>query len=307
MAVSKKVRGYFLGVVAAASYGLNPLFALPLYAHGMDAGSVLFFRYLFAVPIVVVMLLLRGRSLLPGRRNVAPLAFLGVLFAVSSLSLFESYCYMGAAIASTLLFVYPLMVAIIMWCFFKEKMSWTTIVSILVAMAGIALLYQGDVKLSMIGSLLVFVSALSYAIYIVYVNHSRLKSLPTLIITLYVLVFGWIVLAAHALYMGRLDIPQSLTDWSFAFCLALFPTAVSLLCTTGAIRDIGSTSAAILGALEPVTAVAVGVAVFGEPFTLRLAIGLVMIVGAVSCVVAGDRTRDALVRFRHLFPSLRRR
>lgn len=88
-----KAKGYFLGAVAAATYGMNPLFALPLYDDGMDSDSVLFFRYLFAIPLLAIMLKARGRSLAIKRCEVAPLLFFGVMIALSSLTLFLSYGY----------------------------------------------------------------------------------------------------------------------------------------------------------------------------------------------------------------------
>ena len=102
-----KVTGYLLAIIAATTYGMNPLFALPLYKAGMDSDSVLFLRYLLAIPILGIMLKARGRSFRLKRGEVLPLAGMGLLVAMSSLMLFQSYHYMEAGIASTLLFVYP--------------------------------------------------------------------------------------------------------------------------------------------------------------------------------------------------------
>lgn len=118
--MNAKVKGYMLGAIAAATYGMNPLFALPLYKAGMDPDSVLFFRYLFAIPVLGIMLKARGRNFKLCRRDLVPLVS-GFLVAFSSLALFQSYNYMEAGIASTLLFVYPIMVALIMSLLFKEK------------------------------------------------------------------------------------------------------------------------------------------------------------------------------------------
>ena len=137
-----KAKGYFLGAVAAATYGMNPLFALPLYDDGMDSDSVLFFRYLFAIPLLAIMLKARGRSLAIKRCEVAPLLFFGVMIALSSLTLFLSYGYMGASIASTLLFIYPILVALIMAVMFHERLRAATVVCMLSALLGIALLYK---------------------------------------------------------------------------------------------------------------------------------------------------------------------
>ena len=304
--MNAKVKGYTLGAIAAATYGMNPLFALPLYSDGMDADSVLFFRYLLAIPILGIMIKARGRSFRLNRKEILPLVVLGLLVAASSLTLFLSYNYMDAGIASTILFVYPIMVALIMAMVFKEKVTLQTAFCILLALAGIAMLYKNGngATLSFTGTLLVIASALSYAIYIVGINQSSLKNVATLKVTFYILLFG------VSLFLIRLDFGQAVTMpqkwymWGNLIALAIFPTAISFLCTTSAIQYIGSTPTAILGALEPVTAVIIGVTVFGEALTPRILCGILMIIAAVTLIIAGGHITIHLVRFRKMFPRL---
>ena len=304
--MNAKAKGYILGSIAAASYGMNPLFALPLYKAGMDPDSVLFFRYLFAIPLLGIMIKARGRSFKIQRKETFPLIIMGLLVALSSLTLFLSYNYMAAGIASTLLFVYPIMVALIMTMVFKEKLALQTIVCMLLALGGIGLLYKSEdgSTLSLIGTLLVFASSLSYAIYIVGINQTSLKNVATLKVTFYVLLFGLSLFVARLLYSGVLNTPDQWYLWANLLALAVFPTAISFLCTTGAIQYIGSTPTAILGALEPVTAIFFGIAVFGESLTVRESFGLVMIIVAVTFVIAGGNIKSQLVRFSKLFPRL---
>lgn len=304
--MNAKAKGYILGSIAAASYGMNPLFALPLYKAGMDPDSVLFFRYLFAIPLLGIMIKARGRSFKIQRKETFPLIIMGLLVALSSLTLFLSYNYMAAGIASTLLFVYPIMVALIMAMVFKEKLALQTIVCMLLALGGIGLLYKSEdgSTLSLIGTLLVFASSLSYAIYIVGINQTSLKNVATLKVTFYVLLFGLSLFVARLLYSGVLNTPDQWYLWANLLALAVFPTAISFLCTTGAIQYIGSTPTAILGALEPVTAIFFGIAVFGESLTVRESFRLVMIIVAVTFVIAGGNITSQLVRFRKLFPRL---
>ena len=147
-------------------------------------------------------------------------------------------------------------------------------------------------------------TALSYAIYIVGVNRPILKDVATLKVTFYVLLFGL------SLFLVRVDFGQSLhvVDkwylWGNLIALAIFPTAISFLCTTQAVQYIGSTPTAILGALEPVTAVFFGVTIFGESLTPRLCCGIVLIILAVTFIIAGSNITTHLVRFRKLFPRL---
>lgn len=303
-----KVKGYLLGALAAASYGMNPLFALPLYNDGMDPYSVLFFRYLFAIPILGIMLRARGRTFTVSRHDILPLVVMGLLLAMSSLSLFLSYNYMEAGIASTMLFVYPIMVAVIMAIFFREHITAQTASCIFVALVGIALLYKGSdgATLDATGVMWVMVSALSYALYIVGVNRPRLKGIATLKLTFYALVFGFSIFIVCTDFGRALTFPSAWYKWGNLVALALFPTAISFLCTTQAIQYIGSTPTAILGALEPLTAVFFGVTVFGEALTPRLMFGIVMIIAAVSALVAGGSITSHLIRFKKMFPRLRR-
>ncbi len=301
-----KAKGYALGVIEAATYGMNPLFALPLYEAGMNPESVLFFRYLFAIPVLGAMIKLRGRDFKLKRKEVFPLIIMGLLMALSSLTLFQSYNYMAAGIASTLLFVYPIMVALIMAFLFKEKLTLQTILCIILALGGIALLYKGEdgSTLSLLGVLLVIVSALSYAIYIVAANRPLLREIATLKLTFYVLVFGFSLFLVRVDFGASLHVVDTWYLWGNLLALAVFPTAISFLCTTQAIQYIGSTPTAILGALEPLTAVFFGVTVFGESLTVRVGCGIMMIVFAVTIIVAGSNVTTYLVRFRKLFPKL---
>lgn len=304
--MNTKATGYILGAAAAATYGMNPLFALPLYKAGMDPDSVLFIRYLLAIPILGIMLKSRGRSFRLQRKEIFPLIIMGLLIAISSLTLFQSYNYMEAGIASTLLFVYPIMVALIMSIFFKEKLTLQTVLCIGLALGGIGMLYQNGEgsTLNLTGVSLVMVSALSYAIYIVGVNQSTLKDVATLKLTFYVLLFGLSLFLVRVDFGRNLHIVNEWYTWLNLLALAAFPTAMSFFCTTQAIQYIGSTPTAILGALEPVTAVFFGVLVFGESLTLRIICGIAMIIIAVTFIIAGSNITTTLVRFRKLFPRI---
>ncbi len=309
--MNTKVIGYLLGALAEISYGTNPLFALPLYQAGMDPDSVLFFRYLFAIPIIGVMLKVCGRGFAVRRAELPPLVMLGLLVAVSSLTLFESYNYMDVGIASTLLFVYPVIVALIMTLMFKERLTVQTVVSIGGALVGIALLSigEGGMALSGTGTALVFGSALSYAIYLVAVNRSSIGSMPTLKVTFYMLTFGLSLFVVRLCIGDGLHVPPlgGWYLWANLIALAVFPTAISFLCTTAAIKHIGSTPTAILGALEPATAVFFGMVVFGQQMLPREWCGFVLIILSVSVVVAGGGVTRYLLRMKRLFPRIRRK
>lgn len=298
-------KGYFLAALAAAAYGTNPAFAVPLYEGGMNPVSVLLFRYLLGLPLLALIMAARGISFRIAKEDVAPTAVLGMLMAFSSLSLFESYNYMNSGIASTLLFVYPIMVAVLMICFYHEKFKVSTAVCLAVMCGGLFLLAkpQGDTRLSGFGCLLVMISALTYALYIIFVNVSeRIKLIPTTKLLFYVLAWGCGVYLVMILSGKSLTLPADNLDWLNLGALAIVPTVVSLACTTRAIQLIGSTPTAILGALEPVTAVLLSVVVLNQHISSREISGALLIVLATTIVVADKKVDKALLHVRKMFP-----
>lgn len=304
---SNKLTGYILGAAGAASYGLNPLFTLPLYSDGMDADSVLFFRYSFGVVLVAAMIAARGRSFRVRWREFFTIIILGIFMALSSVTLFESYNYMDAGIASTILFIYPILVAMMMALFFHERLKPLTVACLAVSLLGILLLYHKSdgTSLSLVGVALAVASALTYAVYIVGVNNTGLGAVATLTVTFYVLVAGTLFFFVRLHGCADIILPTKWYLWGNLFALGLFPTVISFLCTTSAIKIIGSTQAAILGSLEPVTALIVGICVFGEVLSPRDCLGLAMILLAVTAVIAGDKVGQEFIKIRKLFPRLR--
>lgn len=293
--MSKKVIGILCAIGAAVCYGTNPLGALNLYTEGMNTPSVLFYRFGLAWVIVALVMLFRKESLKVNKREFLTLSALGVLFIFSSLTLYLSFHLMPAGVASTILFTYPVMTAVIMALFFHERIRLGTVASIALSLAGVLLLYWGDPggALHLGGVVLVLVSALTYALYIIVVDKSPLQ-MSSFKINFYVLFYCAAGMALFALVSGQpLMLPASPRAWLWVGWLAVVPAIMALVMMVYAAKYLGSTPTAILGALEPTTAVLIGVFVFSEPFTLRLLLGIVLILAAVVLVVLAKDTRNS--------------
>ncbi len=286
--MNERLKGYFAGITAAVAYGTNPLGALFLYDEGLNAASVIFYRFTLAVLILFVILKIQRVSLKLTAKELKLLVSLGVIFAASALTLYSSFKHIDSGIASTILFAYPVMVAVIMALFFKERTTIGTVLSIVLSLAGIVLLYQGDGtgRLSTLGVILVLVSALTYAIYIVIVNQSGIR-LPPFKMTFYIMLFATITTVLFSLFAPENHI-MAVPSWRAAgwiVMLACIPTIVAMTCLNIGIARAGSTPTAILGALEPATAVVISIAVFDSAFTLRLALGIALILGSTLIIV----------------------
>lgn len=283
------VWGYVAGIVTGVTYGLNPLFAKPLLSMGVSVDTMLACRYLIAVFILGVWLVFRKESLKVNKAQMWRLCILGFLFAMSSMLLFLSYNYIPAGLATTIVFLYPVIVALIM-VLLKVYPTWQVWLSILMTFVGVVILSRpsGNMTLNITGLSLAAGSAIAYALYLIVVNRSRrLRTVTSLVLTFYALLIGSVVFLIHSAisggeFMAGLD---GWYCWMNLICLAVFPTLVSLLTLAMATRIIGPTKTSVLGVFEPVTAIAVGTIFFGESLTLNIIIGVIITLVAVTFMV----------------------
>ena len=285
--------GITYGALAAASYGTNPLFALPLYAAGIGVNSVLFYRY--AIALVLYGLWLKFVKKTNFKINVKEglvLLLLGLFFSLSSYTLFDAFKYIEAGIACTILFIYPVLVALIMAIFFREKVTKTVITSIGLITTGITLLYHGKdgATLNLHGVLIVLLSALLYSLYIVGVKNIKIiNHMNSAKMTFYVMLFGLIVYITNLHFCTELQPLTSPVLWLFVCGLAILPTIISIETINIAIKLIGSTTTAILGSLEPLTALFFGIVFFHEELTPRIMLGVIAVLSGVILIIRRKR------------------
>lgn len=295
-----KLKGYLCGMVSGATYGMIPLFSLPVLHEGLVFDSLLFYRYLLAASVMALIQIVRRRSLAISLRDVPLVVLLGVLFALSSVFMYMAFDYMPTGLVSTMYFVYPVITALMMSLFFKERMTWVRMLSLMLSLAGIAMLYvsDGEERISLFGVMLTFAAALVYALYIILTNKSRIRKVPSSTLAFWSLAVGALVFFVRADCGMALQAVPSLKAWGFILMLAIVPTVVSCTALVLSIRFVGSTVTSILGASEPVTAVLCGTLIFSEPMSWRIFFGIVTIIVAVLVLVTGD---EVVARIRSKF------
>lgn len=285
----RKLVGYVAGIVAGISYGMNPLFGKPLLDEGVPVMVMLFFRYGISAVILAVWMLLRRESFKVSGRELRLLVILGILFSFSSIFLFTSYEYIPSGLATTLIYLYPVFVALIM-VFLRFYPSWQTWLSIAATFGGILLLSSpsAGARIHILGVVLAILSALSYSFYLVIVNRSRrIKKVSEHTLTLYALLTGTALFAAIRLCQdgSLVEGIHSPSDWGNLLGLALVPTMISMLTLAMASRYIGPTKTSVLGVFEPLTAILIGSLLFGESITPRMGLGITICVAAVVFMI----------------------
>lgn len=286
-----KFKGYSLGILSSVSYGLIPIFILPIKQANFSLDITLFYRFLFSALMVGGYLLYSKESFALNKREVFILASLGICYALSSEFLFLGYDFLTAGIASTVLFIYPVIVALIMFFVYKEKLTKLSVVSLLFAFAGVIVLClkESGFEINFAGLGIVMLSSLFYALYMVIVNKSNMK-ISGFKLSFYSMLFTSAFFMIKALLKDdSFMIPTIGTFFNFV-TFGFLTTVISGLCLVYAIKYIGTTPAAILGALEPVVAVMISVLFFHEKFTNNLLIGIILILlGVILNVISDNR------------------
>ena len=281
--------GYPAGIITGITYGLNPLFAKPLMNAGASTEAILFFRYGIAVILLGAYLLLKKENFRITLKQAGVLLSLGLLYTASSTFLFEAYKYIASGLATTLVFLFPAMVAIIM-VFLKVVPSWPVWLSIAATFAGVMIMTggAGAEKVNPLGVWFSIASAFVYALFIVIINKSKvISSIPNSLLTFYALLTGTFFFIGRCLFSGA-DLTAGL-DGGMAWCnligLAVLPTIVSTASLAVATRNIGATKASVLGVFEPITAILVGTVVFGEALTPNIIAGILISIVAVTFMI----------------------
>lgn len=290
--------GFLYGLLSSAAFGLIPLFSLPLLRAGLSVQTALAYRFSIAALALWPILRLRGERFALRGIDLCKLAALSLAYMVAVLFFFESFYYLPSGIAATIQFLYPVMVMLIMIAFFHERFYWNVGLAVALALGGVALLsiagpQTGAATVSIWGVCLGLLSGLANGLYMIGLQVARVPNLSGLVMTFYIMAFGAVIAVADGVARGSLQWIDTGPELLSATLLALVTAVFSNLTLILAIQRIGSTLTSVLGVMEPLTAVGVGILVFGEPFTMPLAAGVTLITAAVLLVMLGSRRRRA--------------
>lgn len=284
-----RIKGILYAAVSSSTFGLAPFFSLTLLLAGFSAFEVLSYRWGVATIALTLFGWCSGCSFRLEKKDFLVVLLLSLLRAVTSFSLLIAYQNIATGVASTIHFMYPLAVSLVMMYFFQEKKSLWVMFAVFMSLLGAALLSSGELEAkngdTIVGLVAACVSVFSYAGYIVGVRMTRAVRINSTVLTCYVMGLGTVLYFIGALTTSGLQLVADGYTWLIILGLALPATAISNITLVRAIKYAGPTLTSFLGAMEPLTAVVIGVFVFKELFTLNSAIGIILILLAVSVVI----------------------
>lgn len=280
--------GLALAMAGAIAFSGKAIVAKLLYRHGVDAVTVLFFRMLFALPFFLAMAWWgsRGKPALTAqdKRLVALLGVTG--YYLASFLDFLGLQYISASLERLILYLNPTIVLALGVLLFKQRVSARQLVAIAVSYAGVLLVFGHEVGFQgpdvVLGTLLVFASAVSYAVYLAYSGEvvRRLGSLRLV---------GLASTVACALCIGQFFVLRSI-DVALAvpppvlwlsLLNATVCTVAPVLMVMMAIERIGPTLAAQTGMIGPMSTLLMGIVILDEPFTAWIAAGTVLVLAGI--------------------------
>lgn len=284
--MDKQTLGLINGIISGISFGLIPLFSIPVIAAGMGNVSILVYRFFFGSLAMLGMLLLKKTDLRVSLSELCRIAILSLFYIGTALATLECYHYLSSGIATALVYTDPIWCAIIGLIFLGDRFSLKLTSSCLFATLGVMMMtgvFTEDGTFSALGLFWGLLSGLSYALYLIFVPRLRLKRIPSLKLTFYVFFIGMLILAAYAiLEEGNIEIVTNPTCWTNLILLGLIPTALSNICVTMSLRLVDSTIVAILGAFEPLTAMVIGIVILGDSWSIMSLGGTFLILLAVA-------------------------
>ena len=286
------INGIFYAVISSMSFGFSPLFSLALITVGLTDFDILSYRWLIAGLVLLIYALCKKKSLRLNSFDEAwKIILLSALRALTSVTLLIGYVNISSGIAATINFMYPVIVTLSMVLFFGEKRSLVDYMAIVASIFGVYLLASGDsivahdgnTKLGLACSL---ISAFSFAAYYIVMKQVKADKIEVVKFTTWVMMLSATYFIVCALiFNGKLTIVTDAKSWLNILGLGLWATMVSNITGVKGIRRIGPTMTSVLGAVQPVTAVILGVLFLGEHLYLRSLIGITIILIAVCIIV----------------------
>lgn len=287
-----RINGVFYAAVSSASFGFSPLFSIALIVAGLSNFDILSYRWGTAALVLMVYAFIRKKTLkLSSFDEVWKVLLLSALRSITSITLLIGYANIASGIASTINFMYPVVVALCMMLFFGEKKCAANFISIGMSVVGVYLLANGDGLTvqggdTTLGLICSIVSAFSFAAYYIVMKRTKADKIEVVKFTTWIMILSAVYfLIGGFISDGRISLVTEGKLWLYILGLGLWSTMISNFTGVKAIRRIGPTLTSILGALQPLTAVVLGVIFLGEHVGVSTFIGIALILAAVMIVV----------------------
>lgn len=284
-----KLRGVTFVIAAAIFFGLMPIWVKLAYATGLTVLDFTLLRSGMAAAMLGGFILYRKIDFRIERQQLGPMLLSSTLFTATILTLYLSYKYVSAGVATSLHYLFPVLVMLLAYFIYDEKLQLHKWMALLISLAGIYLIADsGGSSFSPQGVGLAIGSAVCFAIYALTINHPQLKKMDSLVLALYLCVSAFIISLALLLVQGKWPLIITIKGLYYTGLVSFFCTALALIFFIKGAQSIGSVNASILSTIEPVVSLVAGIIILHEPLTWYTSLGCTMIIVAVILIGFSD-------------------
>ena len=271
-------------LLSGVLYGITPLITMFLYNGGLNTITVNFFRYLFVIPVILLLAIINKQSLKIKKEDLYKMIFKVASASIATnLLLAGSYNYINTGTATSLHFLYPVIVIMICVFLYHEKMSKALLSAVILVIIAMGLFIISNIDGDMIGILMAALSSLTYAIYILEIERTRSNRLPPLVFSFYLSLITSISMIFVSFVIEPINITISF-DQAFLFgCLGVVTLFAVSLFQFGS-KKLGSKLCALLSLSEPITSVIVGIIFLNEALLFNKILGSILIIIAIMIV-----------------------
>ncbi|KAA9027766.1 EamA family transporter [Niallia endozanthoxylica] len=278
--------GYLLVLLSAVGFGFIPIFALYAYQSGVNVSTLLFLRFFIAALIFFIYAKVKLKKWTLSQKQIISMILLGgVFYTVQSLFYFLSVQYIPASLASLLVYLYPIFVAILSYFINRESFSFPLFASIALTLCGMAfILGSPDGTIQMTGILLAMGSALVYSLFIVIGNHVT-QEIPSIITSAFITMSSALSFFIWGMASDTLHFHFQSTGWLAIIGVVLLSTVLAIFTLFAGMNIIGPTKASILSTVEPVVTAIFSFLLLDEKIGVAQIIGGCIVLAGASCVV----------------------
>lgn len=287
----KRINGVFYAMLSASAFGVMPILAKVAYSGGANAITVLIFRFFFAaIMVAILMKIKRVKFKITKKQFKDIFLYGGIGSAATCFTLFLSYNYMSVGLATTLHFIYPIVVTLLSFLIFKEKISKPKIIALLISAVGIYLLVGGgNAKVQFTGVFLALISGIFYSFYILGVAHSSINDMNVFCVTFYLSLVTSFILIVSSLVTRSFVTNLKAYSVLAGIGIAFISTVIALMAFLKGVKIIGPSNAAVLSTLEPIVGLILGVIILHEKLTGVTIFGSILIFISVIIISACER------------------
>lgn len=265
-------------------FGCIPFFTLPLYEVGYTSDLTLFYRFFVASLFMGLFLVLTKKSFAISFKSLCSIMLHGANYFFIALFLFLALRYADSGLVTTIFYTNPIFVLLLSVLFFHEKLELYKLVLILITSFGVALLsgfFSEGLVISFSGLVLSLLAGIGYAVYIILLIKLPAHDVSREVFSFYLFLFGALTALFYMLLFGNFILATTSMEWTNILGSALVTGVISNMLLISALPKIGAVPTVIIGVLEPLTAVFIGILRFGEDMTFEKALGIFIVVCAI--------------------------